>query len=153
MIKLAVKKTIDKEQPFHVSLTYDDVMSGYDRVTEESDLVLRLTQDLAYYKEGFNAEVQRNIIMFRATEIFEMAALQVDQGNYSIARDLIQSNISYMDRGFRMTKPDSAMIKQHHLNTVYFTDIDNIESKSKAEIKMMQKSGKRDNYYLKKKKF
>ena len=152
LVRFKRKRALTQAPSFSVSLSYDDVNENYKRIGSEMNLALELTSDKELYASKANDEVARNIVLFESLDRFEMAAKEVDKGNYEEAKRMIRENEEYMDREFTKVAPDSAMQKQYEVNKSYRKDIDDIESKSQYEVKMMQKSNKSSNYMMRKKK-
>jgi len=137
---------------FDVTMSYDDVLENYTRVTESKRVSCKATNNLALHKKSYNENVIRNKVLFIANLQFDRATQEVDNGNYNIAKEIIQKNNEYMDNEFKNITPDSALIKQYEMNKSYGKEIDIIEEKTEYERKIMQKSQKNYNYKLKKKK-
>lgn len=152
LIRFKRKKNLSTAPEFKIALTYDDVNDNYSRIGSEMDLALEFTSDQELYSSHTDERVQRHIVLFESIDRFEMAAKEVDNGNYDKAKEMIKSNGDYMKREFSKISPDSAMLKQYEMNDVYGKDIEEIESKSHQEVKMMQKWNKSASYKMRKKK-
>ena len=133
-------------------MSYDDVLGDYTRVVESKRVSCKATNDLGLHAKSYNENVIKNKVLFIANQQFEQATIEVDNGNYNIAKEIINKNREYMDNEFKNITPDSALIKQYEINISYGKEIDIIEEKTEYERKIMQKSQKNYNYKLKKKK-
>lgn len=152
LIKFKVNKEPSDDMKFAIRMTYDDVLDNYDRVTEEKDLRVMLTNNSDVFAKGINQEATRNKVLFLANEEFERATRLVDQGKYEEARKVLYDNGVYMEAQFKIIVPDKSLEAQMLNNSGYYKQIDSIEVMSEQDLKIMQKSNKMQNYKLKKKK-
>jgi Ca-activated chloride channel homolog len=136
---------------FKVELEYDDVAGSFLKKNERLSIAMENTGDSLKHEEHKDAEVQRNIVLFKSIDNFEKALKFVDEGKYDLAKSTLGSNKKYMDERFAKIKPDSALVKQYELNGNYEKELADIGTKSAREFKMLQKSSKSAKYGLKKK--
>ena len=152
LIKLRIKKKIDKKLPFNVSLKFNDLNDKNQVKHLKQKLFISPTTNQALHLSSFDKEVTRNKLLFLANQQLEHATAEVDQGNYEKAKGRLNKNLLHLEKELKKIKPDSALIKQVNANKTYLKKIDNIKKMSVYERKMLQKNSKNLNYQLKTKK-
>ncbi len=153
LIKFDITKKSDKKLEFQNELTYEDVTSDFKVVTERNMNKIEQASSIEKFNSSRNETVVQNISMFEANEIMEEALRNVDDGNYSRAKELMSGARNYLDQQMEDVKQPSPEMKRQSDNIDrYNKDLESVESKSKEEKDEMQKSGKYDNYNTRKKK-
>jgi Ca-activated chloride channel family protein len=136
---------------FRVRLDYDDVDKSFRKKGESLQLALAKAPDEAAYRNGRDAEVMRNVVLFRSIDNFEKALKQVDGQEWDKAKGTLLANKAYMDESFAKVKPDSVLLKQYEQNDKYANDLTDLRKSTLAERSMYQKSSKVMSYSRKKK--
>lgn len=153
LIKFQLKEGVSENLNFQAELQFDDVLNGYARKTEKLNLEMKPTPNQLAYEESANAEVLKNIVAFTAIDNVERVAALVDEGKFDEARELMSSNIKFMEQNdIYNIKMDSTLVKQLEGYKVYSESLDEVESMPASNRKQMQKSNKSMNYEYKKKK-
>jgi uncharacterized protein YozE (UPF0346 family) len=134
-----------------VRLDYDDVDKSFRKKGESLQLALAKAPDEAAYRNGRDAEVMRNVVLFRSIDNFEKALKQVDGQEWDKAKGTLLANKAYMDESFAKVKPDSVLLKQYEQNDKYANDLTDLRKSTLAERSMYQKSSKVMSYSRKKK--
>jgi Ca-activated chloride channel homolog len=151
LVKFAIKDKTDAPLIFNTQLKYDDAQTTQRVVLNNTD-TRQPTNDYALYRINGNEPVVQQIVVFEANRRMEMAMREVDLGNYSSARSLMQQNTVYIQKMSGVVKVNKEIILMDSINTGYNNNIKNIEQKGTSERKRLQKSSKEENYKVKKKK-
>jgi len=151
LIKFDITRKIDKKLKFENELVYEDVTSDFKLVTENGINELIPASNKEDYSKNRNETVVQNVAMFEANELMEEALREVDNGNYSGARDIMKNARGYMDDQLKEVAPSPEMKRQSENIDRYTDELETVETKSSEEKSEMQKSGKYDNYNTRKK--
>lgn len=151
LIKFDITKRTEKKLVFENELTYEDVTSDFKLVTERNVNNIEQTSSIEKYNTNKNEMVVQNVSMFEANEIMEEALRNVDDGNFTKAKELMSGAQNYMDKQMNTVQPSPEMKRQSDNIERYTKDLESVDTKSEEEKKEMQKSGKYDNYNTRKK--
>jgi Ca-activated chloride channel family protein len=151
LLKFDVIKNTERKLVFENELTYEDVTSDFRLVTESNVNNIEQTTSIDRYNSSKNESVIQNVAMFEANDIMEEALKNVDDGNYTRAKELMSGARNYMDKQMNEVAPSPEMKRQSENIDRYSKDVESVEEKSEEERNEMQKSGKYDNYNTRKK--
>jgi Ca-activated chloride channel family protein len=151
LIKFDIKKKIDSRLDFESELTYEDVYSNFRPVTLNDSKSIEPAGSKEEYTRGSNETVVQNISMFETNDLMEQALREADNGDYSKARLYIKDAQEYMSGQMNQVAPSPEMRRQSESMEKYDKDLESVGTKTEDEKKEMQKSGKYDNYNLRKK--
>lgn len=151
LIKFEITKKTEKKLEFENELTYEDVTADFRLVTEKNMNMIERTSSAEKYNGSKNETVIQNVAMFEANEIMEEALRNVDDGNYTKAKELMTGARDYMDKQMNTVAPSPEMKRQSDNIDRYSKDVESVEKKTDEERNEMQKSGKYDNYNTRKK--
>lgn len=150
LVKFDVIRRIDSRINFETELTYEDVNSNFNRISSLDDRTLAPANSREEYMKGNNETVTQNISVFESNDMMENALREADNGNYDNARHLLSGAQQYMQNQMDQVAPSPEMRRQSESMDKYGKDLNSAETKSDEEKKEMQKSGKYDNYNLRK---
>jgi len=150
LVKFDVIRRIDSRINFETELTYEDVNSNFNRISSIDDRTLAPANSREEYMKGSNETVTQNISVFESNDMMENALREADNGNYDNARHLLSGAQQYMQNQMDQVAPSPEMRRQSESMDKYGKDLNSAETKSDEEKKEMQKSGKYDNYNLRK---
>lgn len=151
LLKFDITGNIKGKLKFENELSYEDVTSDFRVVTESSTNDIEETSSIEKYKSNKNETVAQNISMFEANEMMEEALRNVDEGNYTKAKEIMNGAQNYMSNQMQDVAPSPEMKRQVDNIDKYKKDLETIETKSEEEKKEMQKESKYDNYNTRKK--
>lgn len=151
LLKFDVIKNSERKLVFENELTYEDVTADFRLVTESNVNNIQQTSSIDQYNRSKNETVIQNVAMFEANDIMEEALKNVDEGNYTRAKELMSGARDYMDKQMIDVAPSPEMKRQSENIDRYSKDVESVEEKTEEERNEMQKSGKYDNYNTRKK--
>ncbi len=151
LIKFDITKKTDRKLVFENELTYSDVTADFKLVTERNINNIQQTSSIEKYNTNKNEMVVQNISTFEANEMMEEALRNVDDGNFTKAKELMSGAQNYMGKQMNTVQPSPEMKRQSDNIERYTKDLESVDTKSDEEKKEMQKSGKYDNYNVRKK--
>jgi len=150
LLKFDIVRPLSPGVEFENELTYEDVTNSFRFVRETEYCRLNTAVDRAEYDKGFDESVQQNVAMFETNDLMEQALQEADKGNYTKAKDYIETGRQYMNDQMGSIQASPEMKRQLEGIEKYKKDLDNVESKTEEEKKDMQKSGKYENYNTRK---
>ena len=151
LIKFDITRKTDRKLVFENELTYEDVTSDFRLVTESNVNNIEQTSSIEKYKSSKNEMVVQNISMFEANELMEEALRNVDNGDYTKAKEILSGAQEYMNNQMKDVAPSPEMKRQSENLERYSRDLEDVDKKTEEEKSEMQKSGKYDNYNTRKK--
>jgi len=152
LLKFDVVSQMRKYVNFHAELIYEDVSRDFKRIKDHQYKTLKPTNSSSEYSESFNQEVMQNVAMFEANEIMGRAIRYADDGDYENAKKQLRAGQEYLDEQKESVGTNEDIERQYESMNRYGDDLDNAEYMTEEEKKVMQKTGKYDNYKSKKKK-
>lgn len=150
MLKFDVTNKSSKHVTFFADLTYEDAMYSNRMITDYESASITPTDNLSFYKENFDTEVQSQVAMFEANEVMEEAMRLTDEGKYDDARGLIQTGREQIKEKLGDAAPSPEVSRQLDNLDRYEDDMNGVETKSEEEKSVMQKSAKYENYNIRK---
>ncbi|MCH2042767.1 MAG: VWA domain-containing protein [Saprospiraceae bacterium] len=156
VIKFKIKKPLDHNLRFNMSLVYDDVVSLMDRYTLNQSLDLVLTHDQELYEAGLNKEALENVALFVSNDHFTKVMRLVDQRKFKEAKQLCEKAKVYLETHIKLFPTSEQLRNQLEQINEYLLKIPNLEKMQqydRAGYSMVQKSMRSANYKLSKRKF
>lgn len=150
LLKFDVTRSSSKSVSFFADLIYDDATNNNRSIHDYESASITPTENLSFYKENFNEDVQQQVAVFEANEIMEEAMRLTDEGRYDDARDKISTGRGYLEDQFGEMAPTPEMNRQMENIDNYDRELDGVETKSEEEKSTMQKSAKYENYNIRK---
>jgi Ca-activated chloride channel family protein len=139
--------------PVHFRTTLNYLESGYNQKRSiHMNNYSNYTSSEYTYRNSSNEWVATQIALYHSNERMEQALKEVDKGNYSEAKKIIQSNKEYLSAQPKSVQEAPAMQKVVTINENYDTQLDDVQSMNEDEIKYMQKDAKNSNYKVRAKK-
>lgn len=152
LLKLAVPAGAPAMVTCTARLAYDDATDAYQHKILESSLEVTATADKAVFEKSYSERVLQQVTLFESNDMLERAMKAVDDGKYEEARGYVSRNDAYLQKQFEIITPSEELLKQETVNATYRQKIENVESMSEYEKKVMQKGEKSLNYEIRKKK-
>jgi len=151
VMKFRLDDRASKELSIQARLTYTDVTDNQQK-TIAIDNLLQPTRDAAAYLANFNQTVAEQVVLFTANENMERMMLEVDKGNYELAKKIAEENGYFLNSHARFVKTSGDLQKMESANRVYASDINNAKAMSKDSVKQLQKTRRDVNYQIRNKK-
>lgn len=150
MLKFDVINKSTNDVTFFADLTYEDAFNNNRLVTDYESASIKPTNNLSFYKDNFDNEVQQQVAMFEANEVMEEAMRLTDEGKYDDARGLIQTGRTEIQEKLGDAAPSPEVNRQMENLDNYEKNMSGVEKKTEEERSVMQKEAKYENYNIRK---
>jgi Ca-activated chloride channel homolog len=110
------------------------------------------TNNRRLFNSSYNEWVSAQVALYESNEQLEMAMKEADKGNYENARQLVKKNKVYMQSKAPLVQKSVELQKAETVNESYDNSLQNAEAMPAAEMKVLQKATKADNYGIRNKK-
>lgn len=152
LLKVSVPGNAQSTVALKAKLEYDDASDAFKHKILETTSIVTATTNKAMQEKSYSERVMQQVTLFESNDLLERAMKAVDDGEYDKARDYVYQNDGYLKKQFESITPTEELLKQESANTTYKVKIEDVESMSEYDRKMMQKGEKSDNYEIRKKK-
>lgn len=151
VVKFRLEEDANKELPVRTALIYRDVNgNGQKSVVLENRW--QPTKEASLYTAGFNQAVAEQVVLFTANGNMERMMLEVDKGNYDLAKKYAEANGYFLQSSARLVNGSNALQRMDSVNRFYYGDIETTRTMSKDSLKQMQKARRELNYRIRNKK-
>lgn len=136
------------------SLGYDDpfVAAGsVSRKEQSASDQLVLAGSVEEFGKNIVERVKAQVVLFESNDKLEEAMRQVDAGNYSAAREIVQQNDDYLKMNESFVNASPELQLQVANNVSYQNQLSNVEALDASGRSAMQKSTRATNYDVRKK--
>ncbi len=151
LIKFSVKEPITEQAVFESTLSYDNAAT-FQRISDTEKSKLTVTSDKALFDRSFDKNVLQNIVLFENNDRLENVMVEVDHGNYEVAKKTILVIKSEMEIQMQTLPASPELKRQYEAVTEYEKQVENAKSMSAEERKYSQKMSRSSNYMIRKKK-
>ncbi len=136
---------------FDAKLTYMDAVYGIPR-SLNLNTKCDYTDNRSQYFESYSEWVAAQVALYESNEKLELAMREVDKGNYTEAKKMVQENKDYMKSKAPLVQKSVELKKAESMNSSYDVQLSNVESMQEEDVKYMQKASKSSNYQIRNKK-
>lgn len=150
LLKFNVIKPVSSRLEFDCELRYNDVTNNFLTMSETEHCSINAAVSKAEFDKGYDEKVQQSVALFETNDLMEQALREADLGNYTKAKEQLESGRKYMDEQMTTVPSSPEMKRQVETMDRYDKDLKSAETKTEEEKKEMQKSGKYDNYNTRK---
>ena len=151
LVKYSISNRINQPLAFETSLSYTDI---YQRQRERIALLCKseFTNNFNVYNRSFSDWVSTQVAIYVSNDRLETAMKEVDKGNYSEAKRIVQENKEYISSKPALLQKSVELQRAASTNSGYEMNVDAAPSMDESERKVMQKASKSDNYQIRNKK-
>lgn len=151
LVKYSISNRINQPLAFETSLSYTDI---YQRQRERIALLCKseFTNNFNVYNRSFSDWVSTQVALYVSNDRLETAMKEVDKGNYSEAKRIVQENKEYISSKPALLQKSVELQRAASTNSGYEMNVDAAPSMDESERKVMQKASKSDNYQIRNKK-
>lgn len=136
---------------FTTSLSYQLASSNRSKVASVRNYQ-KYTNSASVYNENFSEWVDAQVVLAEANYKMEVAMKAIDRGDYDEGRKLVRETKTYISSKPALVKKSAELQKAQVANNTYENELEDIETRSEAEKKYIQKSNKSMNYQIRRKK-
>jgi Ca-activated chloride channel family protein len=151
LIRYSVDANRNTAVRFDAKLTYMDAVYGIPR-SLHLNTKCDYTDNRSQYFESYSEWVAAQVALYESNEKLELAMREVDKGNYTEAKKMVQENKEYMKSKAPLVQKSVELRKAESVNESYDSQISNVESMQEEDVKYMQKASKSSNYQIRNKK-
>ncbi len=151
LVKYSISNRINQPLAFETSLSYTDI---YQRQRERIALLCKseYTNNFSVYNRSFSDWVSTQVAIYVSNDRLETAMKEVDKGNYSEAKRIVQENKEYISSKPALLQKSVELQRAASTNSGYEMNVDAAPSMDESERRVMQKASKSDNYQIRNKK-
>ncbi len=151
LVKYSIGGRINQPLSFETSLSYTDIRSER---KERISLLCKseYTNNYNVYNRSFSDWVSTQVAIYVSNDRLEMAMKEVDKGNYSEAKKLVQENKEYISSKPALLQKSVELQRAESTNSGYEMNVEAAPGMDESERKVMQKASKSDNYQIRNKK-
>jgi Ca-activated chloride channel homolog len=150
LLKFNIRKTPKTKIEFECELQYDDVANDFKRIRETEYCSIETVASKYEFEKGYDESVQQSVALFESNDIMEQALKEADLGNYTKAKEHLETGKNYMNSQMNTMPVTPEMKRQLEGMEKYDKELDAVDKKSAEEKSEMQKSGKYENYNTRK---
>lgn len=110
------------------------------------------TNSATVYNENFSEWVDAQVVLNEANYKMEMAMQAIDRGDYDKGRKMVKETKTYISSKTTLVNKSKELRRAQQANETYDQEIEDIETRSEADKKYIQKSNKSMNYQIRRKK-
>ena len=114
--------------------------------------IQNFTNSRSVYNEHFSEWVDAQVVLNEANYKMEVAMKAIDRGDYDRGRMLVSETKTYISSKSKLVEKSKELQRAQDANISYEEEIKDIESRSEADKKYIQKSNKSTNYKIRRKK-
>ena len=152
LLKFKIKKGTTTDLPFATRLNFTDATDNNTPKAIDNLNVMRPVSDRTVYLKNFSERVMQQCTMFESNDMLEKAMKAVDEGKYDKARSYGSSTQGYTKNNMAKVAPTKELQSQDSVISQYNVKLKDVEQLQEDDKKVMQKSSKLQNYYMRSKK-
>lgn len=151
LIKYNITGGIQNDLTFNTQLNFTNKESET-MIRISSNNTISYTNNENRYLEYFSEWVSTQVALYESNERLEIAMKEVDKGNYTEAKKIVEENKTYIKQKEHLVSKSPTLKAAQDNNESYNSKLDNVSSMEAEEVKYMQKDAKSTNYQIRNKK-
>lgn len=152
LMKYRINNTqLPNQLPFYTRLDYRNTTNEKNAVLAVRN-IQQFTNSETIYNEYFSEWVEAQVVLQETNHKMEVAMKAIDRGEYDKGKNIVKETQEFLSSRPALIKQSAELQRAQSANQLYDTEIQNIESISEDQKKIIQKSNKSVNYQIRRKK-
>lgn len=153
VLELEWAETFTESLTFSTQVQYDDVAITLNKVSEQQEISLQMTDSAAQYKASIHAKAEENVALFIANDRYEAAIKLADARKFKEVKKCLQDILTFLQPYVDKYPDAMALIKQHQQIKDYLNQLGEMEQMDVLSYVSYQKRSRSRNYMSKRKKY
>ncbi len=154
LLKFLIENPLKKPLEISSNFSYTGIVLPYlyeSKKSLQKVLTICPTHHLEEWKMAKNKDVYQEIALYEGNTVFRKAIEAVDANNINVAKNLLTQNIGYLQNQIIENEANKPLLRLLKCNESYLEKVNEYETLSRYESKILQKATKNQHYLLLKK--